>query len=105
MPRREGGFESRHPLHAVMAQQVEAPGLGPGGSGFESLWRHVRRTQVDEPDQPDESDARPAPRRPGPPPCPTPGTCGHLFHCPSCGAGSAHPQDAEHNYCGACGFV
>lgn len=31
--------------------------------------------------------------------------CGHLFHCPVCGAGSASPGDAEHHYCGRCGYV
>ncbi|WP_433379314.1 hypothetical protein [Streptosporangium sp. CA-115845] len=39
-----------------------------------------------------------------PPPCCRPSTCGHVFHCPTCGAGSAHPQDAANDYCGACGY-
>jgi hypothetical protein len=45
------------------------------------------------------------PERSGPPPCPAPATCPHVFHCPACGAGSCHPGDAEHSWCGACGDV
>lgn len=53
-------------------------------------------------DQPVNAPA--ARRRPGPPPCPDPARCAHLYHCPTCGAGSANPGDAAHDYCGACGF-
>lgn len=41
----------------------------------------------------------------GPPPCRARDRCGHVFHCPACGAGSAHPDDARYLWCGACGDV
>lgn len=39
-----------------------------------------------------------------PRPCALPAACGHVYHCPTCGAGSCNPGDAEHGYCGACGY-
>lgn len=43
---------------------------------------------------------------PRPPACLRPrDKCGHVWHCPICGAGSCHPGDAENNYCGRCGHV
>lgn len=42
--------------------------------------------------------------RQGAPRCAAPDTCEHVFHCPTCGAGSGNPKDAENRYCGACGY-